>query len=129
MFLVAKLYKCRNGHNEVPATDPEILERIPKSYLVFILKHRAGMTKSCVERIEEKIDAGISVSMVQTLIKERYQHDICRRQERFWTNYRCSKEAGLIRSSGNGINVPSYKELYQEMSTIYLRADLLPIFE
>ena len=104
LFLVAKLYKCHNGHNEVPATDPEILGRIPNSYLMFILKHRAGMTKSCIEWIEEKIDAGVSVSMVQTLIKERYQRDICRRQERFWTDYRCSK----------GINVPSYKELYQE---------------
>lgn len=76
VFLVSKIYKCLNGHNEVPATDPDILGKIPDCYLTFILKHRSGMTKDCARWIEEKIDAGISACTVESLIHERYQRNI-----------------------------------------------------
>lgn len=112
VFLVSKVYKCLSGHNEVPATDPEILRRIPNCYLTFILKHRSGMAKRCVEWVEEKIDAGISLSMIETLIHERYMRDICAKEERFWTDCRFAKEMGLIQ--GNVMDVPSFKSLYQQ---------------
>ena len=112
VFLASKVYKCGRGHSEVPATDPEILKRIPNCYLMFVLKHRSGMTRRYTEWVQEKMDAGVAVYTIQTLIHERYQRDMCAREERFWTDYRCAKEMSLILE--DDIEVPSYKKLYQQ---------------
>ena len=63
------------------------------------------MTKRCAEWMEEKIDAGIPVCMVKSLIHERYKCDICAKEERFWTDCRYAKEMGLTK--GKDIDAPS----------------------
>ena len=61
---------------------------------------------------DKKQKPSVAVYTIQTLIHESYQRDMCAREERFWTDYRCAKELSWILE--DDIEVPSYKKLYQQ---------------
>ena len=109
-YLVYKTYSCANGHTEIPATHPDIMERIPDCYLPFILKHRCGMTTRCVEWIADRSDAGLSIRSVESTFKENYEKQLCSRLERFWTDYRFATNV----RQNEIATVPSPDDLYKE---------------
>lgn len=88
VLLVSKVYKCPNGHNEIPANDPDIIKGIPNSYLPFLLTHKSGLTTRLLRFVEDLIDSGVSINMVESMIRETYKRHSSLREERFWIDCR-----------------------------------------
>jgi hypothetical protein len=88
VLLVSKVYKCSNGHKEVPANDPEIIKLIPVSYLPFMLTHQSGLTTALLQFLEDLIDSGVSIGAIESMIHGAYKRNLSSRETRFWTDSR-----------------------------------------
>lgn len=89
VLLVSKLYKCSNGHSEIPANDPS-------SYLPFLLMHKSGLTTELLQFIEDLIDSGLSVNAIESLIRESYKRHLSLQEERFWIDRRVAMSLNTI---------------------------------
>ena len=97
VLLVSKIYKCNNGHNEIPANDPSIVRRIPDCYLPFMLMHKSGLTVELLQFIEDLVDSGLSIQAIESLIHKSYKRNLSLREERFWTDCRIAKSLNVVR--------------------------------
>lgn len=88
VLLVSKVYKCPNGHSEIPANDPDIIKRIPQSHLPFMLTHKSGLTTELLLYVEDLIDSGVSIGAIESIIRCAYKRHSSLREERFWIDSR-----------------------------------------
>lgn len=97
VLLVSKIYKCNNGHSDIPANDPSIIKGIPDCYLPFILMHKSGLTVELLQFIEDLVDSGLSIQAIESLIHKSYMRHLSLQEERFWTDCRFAKSLNVVR--------------------------------
>ena len=108
ILLVSKLYTCGNGHREIAACDPDLVNQLPDAFVNFVTSHKSGLTKSLIQVCEQLMDKGLSLRSIEDLNKQRYKMFYKGKIQRLVEDRKIARALGSLNA---GETVPHFPEL------------------
>ena len=95
VVLIPKLYLCSGKHREIVACDLDILKKLPDAYVEFFTSHKSGVTMHLLQLCDQLLSSGLSLSSIEQITRQRYNHNYNEMKRRFLTYISIAKSPKL----------------------------------